>query len=72
MALNSSGGVSIESWVELAQDVPVRYATDLLNRQAMLYFGAQDEYVLILGRENLRQVIELATRALSDLDAAGR
>ncbi|MET0133533.1 MAG: hypothetical protein ABW215_08055 [Kibdelosporangium sp.] len=64
--------MSIESWVELAQDVPVRYATDLLNRQAMLYFGAQDEYVLILGRENLRQVIELATRALSDLDAAGR
>ncbi|TCO52422.1 hypothetical protein [Actinocrispum wychmicini] len=68
MALNSSG-VSVESWVELGQDVTMRQETDLLNQQAMLYFGNADEYVLILGRENLRQVISLATKALSELDA---
>jgi hypothetical protein len=69
MALNSSG-VSVESWVELGQDVTMRHETDLLNQQAMLYFGNRDEYVLILNRENLRQMIALATKALSDLDAA--
>lgn len=68
MALNSSG-VSVESWVELGQDVTMRHETDQLNQQAMLYFGNSDEYVLILGRENLRQVIALATKALSELDA---
>jgi hypothetical protein len=62
--------VSIESWVELGQDVSTRHETDLLNQQTMLCFGSQDEYVLILSRDNLRQVIGLATKALSDLDQA--
>lgn len=71
MALNSSG-VSIESWVQLSQGVPMRYEIDRLNQQAMLCFGAQDEYVLILDKENLRQMLTLAGQAMSDLDGQGR
>jgi hypothetical protein len=68
MALNPSG-VSIESWVQLAPGVTMRHETDVLNQQTMLCFGPGDEYVLILDRENLRQVVALANKALAELDA---
>jgi len=67
MALNSSG-VSIESWVQLAPGVAMRHETDVLNQQAMLIFGGGDEYVLILDRDNLAQVVDLASKALAELD----
>jgi hypothetical protein len=69
MALHSSSGVSVESCVQLGQDVTMRYETDALNKQVALYFGNGSEYVLILGQENLKQFLELGARALSDLDA---
>jgi hypothetical protein len=44
-------------------------AVDHLNDLATLFFGAQDNYMLYLGRENLRSVVELAGKALAELDA---
>jgi hypothetical protein len=71
MALHSSG-VSVESCVQLSPGVAMRHETDPVNHQAMLCFGAADEYVLILDQDCLRQVIELASKALSDLDGEAR
>jgi hypothetical protein len=71
MALTSSG-VSIESWVQLAPGVAMRHETDLLNQQAMLCFGARDEFALILDRDGLAQVVALATKALAELDGPDR
>lgn len=70
MAFTSSG-VSIESWVQLDPGVAVRHETDLLNQQVMLCFGARDEYVLILSRDNLAQVMALGAKAMVEFDQAG-
>jgi len=58
------------SWVEFERDVPVRYEVDELNDRITLYFGQDDDYVLVLGRENLGQLLDLGTEAKSKLDAA--
>ena len=69
MSLYVESGISVESWVEMKNQVPTRHEVDHLNDLAVLYFGAQDNYVLYLGRENLRSVIELGGKALAELDA---
>jgi hypothetical protein len=53
----------------MKDQVPARREVDHRNDLATLFFGAQDNYVLYLGRENLRSVVELAGKALAELDA---
>jgi hypothetical protein len=69
MSLYRQSRVSVESWVELARDVNVRYEVDTLNDEATLYFGNAD-YVLTLSRENLIQVLDLGSRAATELGAS--
>ncbi|HEX3779327.1 MAG TPA: hypothetical protein VHX38_06645 [Pseudonocardiaceae bacterium] len=69
MPLYVDSGISVESWVEMKRQVPARHEVDRFNELAMLFFGAQDNYVLYLGKENLRSVAELASKALAELDA---
>ena len=68
MALNHLSGISVESWVELDEHVPVSYEVDRLNNDVTLFFGASNEYVLKLNRKNLSQVLELGQRAAAELD----
>jgi lipocalin len=68
MALYKQSGVSVESWVEMTARVPMRYETDVENNNATLYFGQDNDYVLVLNRENLAQVISLGTRAIAELE----
>lgn len=68
MTLNSSG-VSMESCVQFGPGVAMRFESDSLNHEVALYFGSQDEYVLIMSDDSLRQVLKLAMLALSDLDS---
>ncbi|KAA2250138.1 hypothetical protein F0L68_39020 [Solihabitans fulvus] len=68
MPLYSLSGISVSSWIEMKQQVPARYEVDHLNECATLFFGTHDDYTLDLQRENLRQIIDLATKALSELD----
>ncbi|GAB3877672.1 hypothetical protein ACFQ1S_13820 [Kibdelosporangium lantanae] len=70
MALTSSG-VSIETVVHLAPGVPVRYEIDVVNQEVMLYFGAAEQYVLILTRDDLVQVMGLGAKAEAAFDQAG-
>jgi hypothetical protein len=70
MTLGYITGVSVESWVELKEQVETRVEVDLLNDCATLYFGSREEFVLHLGRENLREVADLADRAHAELVAA--
>ena len=39
MALYRHTGISVESWVEIECDTPIRYEVDRLNQQATLFFG---------------------------------
>lgn len=48
----------------------MRYELNELDVRATLYFGQGDSYVLSLYRDDLARVIDLASRALSDLDHA--
>jgi hypothetical protein len=68
MALYKQSGVSIESWVEMTDRVPMHYETDAENNNATLYFGQDNDYVLVLNRENLAQVISLGTSAIAELE----
>lgn len=69
MSLSRQSKISVESWVEMEDDVSVSHEIDRLNDNATLYFG-RNEYVMVLSRENLRQVIDLGTQALADLETA--
>lgn len=71
MALYKQSGVSVESWVTLTSRVPMHYETDLANDQATLYFGQDNDYVLVLNRDNLAQMISLGTKAIADLETTG-
>ena len=71
MGLYTRSGVSVETWVEMEDTVPMRYEACALNTNATLHFGHGSEYALTLGRDNLRQLVDLATEAIAELDAAG-
>jgi hypothetical protein len=72
MALFKQSGVSVESWVEMTSEVPMHYETDACNDQATLYFGQDNDYVLVLNRGNLAQVLSLGAQAIAALEAANR
>lgn len=69
MPLYHDTGVSVESWVEMTSRVPMRYEIDKLNDQATLFFGQYNDYVLVLNRTNLAQVISLGAKAVSELES---
>jgi hypothetical protein len=72
VALYKQSGVSVESWVEMSAQVPMRYETDPENDRTTLYFGQYDDYVLALNSKNLKQMVALATQAIADMDAGNR
>lgn len=68
VALYKQSGVSVESWVEMNAQVPMHYETDAENDRTTLYFGQDDDYVLVLNGKNLKQMVALATQAIAELD----
>jgi hypothetical protein len=70
MAHYQHAGISIESWVEMDSNVNMRYEVNPDSDSATLFFGRRNAYVLTLNRENLDQVIDLATRASAELRSA--
>jgi hypothetical protein len=70
MGLYDRPGVSVESWVEMSEDVPMRYEADVHNDMATLHFGQRSEYVLTMNRDALIKVAAIATQAIADLTAA--
>ena len=66
MVLHRSSKVSVESFVDLASDVPVRHEIDQLNERITLFFG-RDELVLHLGHDTLATVVDAGAQALSTL-----
>jgi hypothetical protein len=69
MELFSDPRISVESWVEMrGRDIPMRYETDSLNDHATLYFGPHDEYVMVVNRDNLRDMANLGLAAAEELD----
>lgn len=69
MPLYHDSGVSVESWVEMTSRVPMHYETDSGNDNATLFFGQQNNYVLVLNRANLAQVISLGAQAIAELES---
>jgi hypothetical protein len=51
-------------------NVNMRYEVNPDSDSATLFFGRRNAYVLTLNRENLDQVIDLATRASAELRSA--
>lgn len=69
MPLFHDSGVSVDTWVEMTAQVPMHYETDSGSGHATLFFGQHNDYVLVLNRENLAQIISLGTKAIADLEA---
>jgi hypothetical protein len=69
MPLFHQSGVSVDTWVEMTSQVPMHYETG--SEQATLFFGQHNDYVLVLNRENLAQLLSLGAKAIADLEAAG-
>ena len=67
MGLYRQSGVYQESWVEMRSDVTMSYEVDRENEIDTLMFGSRNEYVLAIGRQNLEQLLELASAARLDL-----
>lgn len=72
MTLHHESGISVESWVQMTRGVRTRYEVDRRDGFATLFFGDCGEFVLHLCRENLDQIVDLATKATQDLDAPER
>jgi hypothetical protein len=70
ISLYSLPGVYQSSWIEMKEDVAMRYEIDRDNDIATLYFGSREEYVITIGSDNLDQFITLAVAAKSDLAEA--
>ncbi|MEU5853512.1 hypothetical protein [Saccharopolyspora shandongensis] len=70
MALPHYSGISIDSFVEMEDEVPMRYEIDRHNDLVVLYCGRNSEYVLSIGRENLAALISLGAKAIAELAAA--
>ncbi|MEV0082706.1 hypothetical protein [Saccharopolyspora sp. NPDC050642] len=70
MALLHYSGISIDSFVEMEDEVPMRYEIDRHNDLVILYCGRNGEYVLSIGRENLAALISLGAKAIEELTAA--
>jgi hypothetical protein len=68
MALYSPSEIRHSAWIEMRSDVTMRYELDHDNEMATLYFGHRDDYVIMLGRENLGQFLELGRAAAEELD----
>ncbi|MBM7772936.1 hypothetical protein JOD54_003140 [Actinokineospora baliensis] len=66
MALFTQPGVSVEAWIDLAHDVPMRLES-VENGQATLQFGQAGEYTMTMSRNNLAQLVDLANSAISQL-----
>ena len=69
MTLYQHSGVSVESWIEMTSTVPMEYETDPENNSATLLFGQGRDYVMVLHRDNLAQMVSLASKAIASLDA---
>ncbi|WP_156754144.1 hypothetical protein [Actinokineospora pegani] len=69
MGLYTRSGVSVETWVELDRKVSMRFETCSENENATLHFGHGGEYTLTLGRDNLGQLVDLASQAIAELDS---
>lgn len=52
----------------MTEEVPARYEVDGLNDLAILHFGEGNEYVMVLCRDNLHQLLTLGAEAMSKLD----
>lgn len=72
MTLHWRSGISMESWVQMDPRTTTRCEVDPLNDCATLFFGEGEDFVLHLGRENLRSVADLAARAHDQLAATDR
>ncbi|MBP2325466.1 hypothetical protein JOF56_005851 [Kibdelosporangium banguiense] len=70
MPLYFQSHISVQSWVEMDHDVQVTYEIDSRSECATFFFGAHNDYVLTLNRQNLSQVLELGSRAAAELDSA--
>lgn len=68
MTVHRSSKVSVESFVDMEEDVLVREEVDELNEVVTLFFG-HDEFVLLLGREALVRIVEAGSQALSRFSA---
>jgi hypothetical protein len=69
MPLYHHSGVSVESWIDLSNDVDIRHEADPLDNKATIFFGSHDDYVLNISRKNLEQVISVCTTAIAELNA---
>lgn len=68
LSLFQDCGVSVDTWVEMTAQVPMRYETDAHNDHATLFFGQHNDYVLMLNRDNLARIISLGTQAIAELE----
>lgn len=68
MPLFHDSGVSVDTWVEMTAQVPMHYETDPGSGHATLFFGQHNDYVLVLNRENLAQVVSLGAQAITELE----
>ncbi|WP_018686210.1 hypothetical protein [Actinokineospora enzanensis] len=68
MSIFTKQGVSVDLWIEMAETVPMHVEVDPPN-QATIHFGSNSDYVVVLCRENLVRLAEVATEALCTLDA---
>jgi hypothetical protein len=60
--------ISVGTWIELTNTVPMRYEVSHSDATAALYFGPHDNHVLVVGRENLARMLSVATDALAELN----
>lgn len=70
MTLNVLTGVSVESWVELDDGAEMRVECDYLSDCATLYFGSHNDFVLTMYRQHLRNLLDTAERAYTELETA--
>jgi len=64
--------ISVGTWIELINSVPMRYEASSSDDTVALYFGHKDDHVLVLDRETLTRLLTIAGDALTELNKHAR
>jgi len=69
MAVYMHSGISVDSWVDVEPHVPIRYELNGDDTVTM-YFGNNNDFVLGMHSDTLRELAAMTTKAITELDAA--
>jgi hypothetical protein len=69
VALDLSSPLKVVSWASAHADCPMRYTINSRDEMVLVFGSGQYEFEFALDKGALRTLVQLGTKALTDMDA---